>query len=533
MSETTNENPQQYPEQLSDVLLVMDKEKKKIQAVTGIDENGKLKTVNPTKRNQSQFMRVDRAGDLFTNFFSNFWRQLKDPTHFSFFKVPVSEAVATAKEIQKQVKTPTKEGEAILSKHQVEQPKGQQQEVDKPKEQQENKKDVAIVQDVSQTTAQAAQTPQATQEVLKTADTVETVKATDTTEAAQTQTPQSPDTPATAETKHYRYKPGDIDWETLKQLGVKKETLEKIGAMETLLMGYKTDFVMPISVNLGTVILRSEARLGLQQDANEKTVFVMYGVRHEPNLKNEFFGHTFTKEDRENLLKSGNMGRVVELTNLKTGERMPSIISIDHLTNEVIALRQDWMKIPDIIKGVKLNQEQKKDLRDGKPVLLEGVEFKNSQNRSAHVQYNADKRRPEFLFGDRTPKQAQENNPKVFRGKEFSDEDYKKLTAGRTLYISDFKDGRGQPYKGYVRVDGETGAYQFSFRNPDRLRDKIQPAEAYQTQVAVNSHGKTNEATKQIKEPLRPEQQRPRNRVQEQQQNAPNNNRAKSRGIKV
>lgn len=28
MSEKTNENPQQYPEQLSDVLLVMDKEKK-------------------------------------------------------------------------------------------------------------------------------------------------------------------------------------------------------------------------------------------------------------------------------------------------------------------------------------------------------------------------------------------------------------------------------------------------------------------------------------------------------------------------
>ncbi|WP_431194440.1 hypothetical protein [Sphingobacterium composti] len=80
MSEQTNENLQQYPEQLSDVLLVMDKEKKKIQAVTGVDENGNLKTVDATKKNQSQFMRVDRAGDLFTNFFSNFWRQLKDPT---------------------------------------------------------------------------------------------------------------------------------------------------------------------------------------------------------------------------------------------------------------------------------------------------------------------------------------------------------------------------------------------------------------------------------------------------------------------
>lgn len=336
----------------------------------------------------------------------------------------------------------------------------------------------------------------------------------------------------TTETKNYRYKAEDIDWETLQQLGVRRETLEQKGAMETLLMGYKTDFVMPVSVNLDTVILRSEARLGLQQDAKGKTVFVMYGVRHEPNLKGTFFGHTFTGEDKDNLLKSGNMGRVVELTNRKTGEKIPSIISIDHLTNEVIALRQDWIKIPDEIKGVRLNEEQKQDLRDGKPVLLEGLEFKNTQNKSAHVQYNADKRRPEFLFGDRAPRQAQENNPKVFRGKEFSDDEHKELMAGKTLYVSDFKDSRGQPYKGYVTLDEETGAYMFSFKNPNKLKHKLHPAEAHRTQVAVNSHGKTNEATKHIKEPLNPEQQRPRNSAQQQRQNAPNG-RAKSKGVRV
>jgi hypothetical protein len=482
MSETTNENPQQYPEQLSDVLLVMDKEKKKIQAVTDIDENGNLKTVNPTKKNQSQFMRVDKAGDLFTNFFSNFWRQLKDPTHFSFFKVPASEAVETAKQIQKQVNAPTKEGEAILAKHEVKEPKDQQQEAKEPKEQQENKKDMA--------------TPQTT-----------------------TETPKTPETP---ETKEYRYKAEDIDWKTLQQLGVKRETLEKMGAMETLLMGYKTNLVMPISVNLDTVILRSDARLGLQSGANGKAVFMMYGVRHEPNLKTPFFGHEFTKEDRENLLKTGNMGRVVELTNCRTGEKIPSIISIDHLTNEVIAFRQDWIKVPDNIKGVKLNEEQKQDLRNGKAVYLEGLDFKNTENKNAYVQYNADKRRPEFLFGDRAPRQTQENNPKVFRGKEFSDEEHKELMAGKILYVSDFKDGKGQPYKGYVTLDKETGVYDFSFKNPNKLKDKIQPAEAHRTQVAVNSHGKTNEATKHIKEPLKPEQQTPRNKTQQQRQNAPN-----------
>ena len=97
------------------------------------------------------------------------------------------------------------------------------------------------------------------------------------------------------------------------------------------------------------------------------------------------------------------MGRVVELTNCRTGEKIPSIISIDHLTNEVIAFRQDWIKVPDNIKGVKLNEEQKQDLRNGKAVYLEGLDFKNTENKNAYVQYNADKRRPEFLLGIEHP----------------------------------------------------------------------------------------------------------------------------------
>jgi hypothetical protein len=59
----------------------------KIQAVKSIDENGKMETVDPTKK-QNQFMRVDKSGDFFSNFFSNFFSQLKNPTNFTFFKVP-------------------------------------------------------------------------------------------------------------------------------------------------------------------------------------------------------------------------------------------------------------------------------------------------------------------------------------------------------------------------------------------------------------------------------------------------------------
>lgn len=481
MSEQTIENPQHYPEQLSDVLLVMDKEKKKIQAVAGVDENGELKTVDATKKNQSQFMRVDKAGDLFTNFFSNFWRQLKDPTRFSFFKVPANEAVETAKQIQKQVNSPTKEGETVLAKH----------EIKEPERTQEPKKDV--------------ETKQATPEMEK--------------------------MQKTEEKNDYRYKAEDVDWNYLAQFGINKERLEKDGQLDLLLKGYKTNKVYPTSFNFGSVIMRSEARLGFQDGENGKPVLMMYGVRHEPNLHTPFFGHEFTKEDKENLLKTGNMGRVVELSNRKTGEKIPSVISIDHLTNEVIAFRQDRIKVPDEIKGVKLTEEQKQDFKNGKAIYLEGLDFKNSTNKSAYIQFNADKKYPEYLFGDKAPKQAQTYDPKMFRGKAFSDEQYKQLTEGKTIYVSDFKDGKGQPYKGYVTLNGETGKYDFSFRNPNVLKDKSQPAEANKTQVAVNSEGKTNEATKNSREPLKPEQQTPKSRTQ-QRQNTPNSTTAKSKGVR-
>jgi hypothetical protein len=488
--QNTRQNQPQVPEQLSDVLLVMDKEKKTIQAVTGIDENGNLKTVDANKKNQQEFMRVDKSGDLFSNFFSNFWRQLKDPTHFTFFKVPAKDAVETAQKMQQQVNSPTKEGEAVMAKHEVKEPKEQQQ---------ENKKDM-----------ETAQGPQAKPETTQV-------------------TPQATD---------YRFKADDIDWKTLEQIGISKERLEKDGTLENLLKGYKTNKVYPVGINFGSAVIRSEARLGLQAGEDGKPVFVMYGVRHEPNLHTPFFGHEFSKEDKENLLKTGNMGRVVDLTYPKTGEKIPSIISIDKLTKEVIALRQDWIKVPEEIGGVKLNEQQKQTLHEGKQIYLEGMVSQKGKTFSSDIQYNADKRYPEYLFErgenhkqtqNRQQSQSQEN-PRLFRGKEFNDEQYKKLTEGKTIYVADFKDGKGQPYKGYVTLNAETGKYDFNFRNPDKLKEKIVPADAHKTQVAVNSEGKTNEATKNIKEPLKSQQNVPINKQQQQKQEAPKA--AKSRGVR-
>ena len=473
------------PEQLSEILLVLDKEKMKIMAVMGIDEKGKLKTVEPTKKNQNQFMRVDKQGDLFSNFFSNFFSQLKNPTNFSFFNVPSPLAINTAKEMQKQVDHPTPEGDKLMKQHEVK------------KEPEENHK----------------------QENKNNMETTQT----------------------TPDSNEYKYKPEQIDWETMNNLGLSKEKLEKMNLLDPLLKGYKTNELVPVSLNLGTAVTRMDARLSLQSNDDGQVVVAIHGIRKEPNLNFEFFGHSFSQADKNNLLETGNMGRVVNLVNSKNpNETIPSIISVDRLTNELVALRTEFIKIPDELKGVKLNDEQKQTLMEGKPLYLEGMISKKGTEFDATVQFNADKRFVEFQFDrNNSNKQTQDTQqnqsqevPKTFRDKELDKEQYQKFKNGQTVYVSGLVDKNGKEYNGYITFNKQTNKTDFSFQNPDKIKEQAKPTEAHKTQTAVNSEGKTNEATKKIKEPLESGQTNPNSRKQQEQQEAPDAP-AKSKGRKM
>jgi hypothetical protein len=247
----------------------------------------------------------------------------------------------------------------------------------------------------------------------------------------------------------------------------------------------------------------------------------MHSVRKEPELNYPFLGHEFTKEDKENLLKTGNMGRVVDLTN-KSGETFPFIISVDRLTNELVPLRVDKISIPEEIKGVKLNEGQKQALLEGKPLQLENMISRKGEPFDATVQFNADKRYVEFLF-DRSNSNRQEQStsleaPRTIRGKELNEEQYQKFNSGQTIYLSGLLDRTGKEYKGYLTFDKDSGKTGFSFTNPNTMQDKVQPSQAHTTQTAVNSEGKSNEATNKIKEPLQSGQSAPETAQQEQQQ---------------
>ncbi|MDR6487229.1 hypothetical protein J2799_001714 [Chryseobacterium vietnamense] len=454
----------------SETVIAIDKNDEGITVIQGL---GKPAINHPQPKREEDFIRVDKHGDIFSNFFSNFYRQLKNPSRFNFFRVSEFEPEPVQKEIQNNEQPPENSN--------------------KPK---------------NHTTME--------------------------------------NTPNT-ETE-YRYTAEQIDWNTMGKLGLNREKLEKLNALDPLLRGFKTNTLVPITLQLGSAVSKMDVRLSLQPSDTGGVSIQLHAIRREPNLNLKFLGHEFTDEDKKNLMENGNMGRVVDLVNPKTDEIIPSVISRDRLTNELVAYRAEYMKIPDEIKGIQLDDHQKQTLLEGKPLYLEGMTSKKRESFDATVQFNADKRYVEFIFNNQqlqqksqqqtqpqeTPNvrtsQSSENEPsKVFRGRELEDKQYEKFKAGETVYVDGLTDSKGKAYQGYITFNKETSKTEFSFTNPNKLKENAQPAEDHKTQKAVNSDGRTNEATKNIKEPLQSKQQQPANKQQEEQQKKP----AKSKGRKI
>lgn len=302
--------------------------------------------------------------------------------------------------------------------------------------------------------------------------------------------------------------------------------LEKSNVLEPMLKGFKSAKMHSISLNLDGIAMKFDARLSFQEKPDGSVFLAVHGIREAPKLEQSFFGHTFSEEDKANLQMTGNVGRVVELVHTHTGEVIPSIISIDKQTNELVALRADKIKIPDEIKGVKLSEQQKNDLQQGKAIYVEGMIAKSGKPFSSSMQFNAEKRYVEFLFGEKAPKQAKVNKqehefkdvPKSFRKQELPDEQRNTLRDGGTIHIGGLLDKKGKPYQGYITWNPAESKIDFMF--PSKYKEAIaqgtiQPAENHKTQVAVNSEGKTNEATKQSPEPLKPAQTQPTERQTE------------------
>lgn len=409
------ENPQ-----MSDIVLVLDKMELLIQAVSEINKNGKYSTVPADKEHQNSFLKIDRYATFFENFLKNFWSQLKDPTHFGLFtmkeeefdKPEVKQAIEDLAEGKK-----TRAVEEFLKKYEI-----------IPKNQTEQSIN-------NQNSEEMAKKNQTQQPVVEAND--------------QQQNNQ------------YRYNESMINWDQLKNFGLSREYLQERGLLDSMLKGYKTNQLVPINLNFGSAVLRTDARLSLQQSNTGEVVLAIHGIRKQPELERPYFGHIFSEEDKKNLLETGNMGRVVELKG-RNGEYIPSFISLDKMTNEVVAMRAENVYIPNEIKGVQLTDQEKDDLREGKKVYIEGMTAKSGNEFNAHIQVSAERRGIDFIF----------ENDRIFNrtalgGVELTKQQIEDLNAGKAIFVEDMQRKDGELFSSYVKLDEATGRPNYTRYNPD------------------------------------------------------------------
>ena len=313
-----------------------------------------------------------------------------------------------------------------------------------------------------------------------------------------------------------------IDWKQLDNLGLTRERLEQSGELAKMLNWQKSNLVT-IAIPIDDTTIYTDARLAFRTDSEGNIGLAVHPLRKEPQLDFPYMGHKFSPEEKEQLLATGNLGKTIEITP-KNGEPFAAYVSIDPQTNELIALRADRVNIPKEIKGVTLSDAQYKDLVEGKAVKVEGMTAKSGKSFNATLQVNAEKKGIEFIFDNNRgfKERQQQGAPRKLCGLELSDKQREALDSGRTLYLKNMVDKEGQPFNAYVKMDKEQNRPRFYKWNPDKKQETgkekvVAVAEEHKTQVAVNNQGKTNEATKNVHEPLKSGQIQP-TAVQKQKQ---------------
>lgn len=463
------------------VLLMTDGENPKaIKAVTGIDTNGNPQTINPDKTNFANFLAIDKNGNALENFFKKFLEQNQNPSHTGFFLMThdVLNKIIEMQPINAKTLEPYRVDPQRFVEQQQYQKQGQVQ------------------------------------------------------ESGSTYSAPKSDFQPIDESK--------INWAQAAKMGIDRQTLEESGQLKAMLYGHKSPALNNLTFTIEGITFDTQARLSLKEMPDGTYNIQPHSYLKSPELDKPFLGALLSDKDKENLLTTGNAGRIIELEPT-LGQKIPALVSLDKITNRLEAVPVDKLNIPQSLKGVEFSSEQMKDLKEGKIVLVEGMTTKKSQETEnpkkfdAYIQFNAAKGSFDFSYGGLESKGQQQHNqqqqgqgseqtnvriPQKLLGVELTQKQQEDLRSDKTIYVKGMvKDEKDQPFNAYIKINHQEGKLDFYKFNPDKAKKQgaeTTPASESQAQVAVNSEGKTNEETKKVNEPLKQGQDQPSENQQRQ-----------------
>jgi len=542
-----------------DVLVVRDEKTGEISVVAGLSRDGTPKRAPAKAENTSDFLRFDRNSDLMDSFFRNFFRQCKEPSRFGFYRI-AADQVENLLGVMKELLRDPEANKEILSAHKVDTSNYGKE----AKQSEGQAKETASSDDASKTQANTEKENVSSEQTNEKENDMEQ-------KPEQTATEQQAQTAPGV--KQNLISGNDVN---LQELGAKygidfNSMNEK--DMKALLNYGKTGLVI-VKPTFGGEQIEIQARLSFRKDDNDQLQLVPHFVRNEPKLDVAYKGYTFTPEDKKNLLQNGNLGKVVDFPDKNTGELRPHFISIDRLTNEIVDIPTNKVRIPDTIGKTPITKDDKRVLYSGIPLRKE-IELANGRKFTPLLQVNVEQRGVEFVPGSTRQAQGQKQNGdkkqtadkqeqkaegdaggqkkqqdpnhwlnedgtirrlNTYFKKELTEQQKDDYVAGKTIEIKEVpnKNGSGT-YTAYVKFDFDKMQPRSYRNNPDLKQAKEQiPTNENKVQVAVNEQGKTHEATKHTKEPLSPGQSAPKNEKQQKEQNAEEQKpKRKARSVKM
>lgn len=542
-----------------DVLVVRDEKTGEISVVAGLSRDGTPKRAPAKAENTSDFLRFDRNSDLMDSFFRNFFRQCKEPSRFGFYRI-AADQVENLLGVMKELLKDPEANKEILSAHKVDTSNYEKE----AKQSEGQAKETASSDDASKTQANTEKENVSSEQTNEKENDMEQ-KPEQTAAEQQAQTAPG--------VKQNLISGNDVN---LQELGAKygidfNSMNEK--DMKALLNYGKTGLVI-VKPTFGGEQIEIQARLSFRKDDNDQLQLVPHFVRNEPKLDVAYKGYTFTPEDKKNLLQNGNLGKVVDFPDKNTGELRPHFISIDRLTNEIVDIPTNKVRIPDTIGKTPITKDDKRVLYSGIPLRKE-IELANGRKFTPLLQVNVEQRGVEFVPGSTRQAQGQKQNGdkkqtadkqeqkaegdaggqkkqqdpnhwlnedgtirrlNTYFKKELTEQQKDDYVAGKTIEIKEVpnKNGSGT-YTAYVKFDFDKMQPRSYRNNPDLKQAKEQiPANENKVQVAVNEQGKTHEATKHTKEPLSPGQSAPKNEKQQKEQSAEEQKpKRKARSVKM
>lgn len=449
---------EQTPEK-DEVLIARNNETGQIGAVVGQNPDGTPQMADVKSTPLSEMVKFNKGQNPLEAFIANFMRQAKNPTTFGIFKMSAEDYEALGQPMAEMLNDP-ETNKAMLEKYRVE--------------------------------AKAAKVP-----------------------------PIDPE---------------KIDWPAIeKDWGIKREDLEQSGALQQMIYNHKSPQLFTVKNNTDGSGDEMMARLSFRTNDDGTFSLILHFVKEKPQLDQPFRGYTFTEADKEALARTGNLGKAVELADPKTGELQKCLVSVDKLTNEIESVPVKEAFIKQKVANIDLSIDDINYLKTGAVIPHLYIELPNGQKFYADLQYNASKRDIAFVNSGLYKEENEQlqsrqerwhdENGNVKRLKQWCDIPLDKAKqdaylAGEKVYVGEVIDRRGNQYSAYLQYDPKERKPETTRIYPDRAK-VVGIADESKTQVAVNNEGKTNEATKNVQEPLQRGQTAPKDEAQQKQQRKP------------